>query len=136
MKKIFSAHFVFSFLHFVRVRAAHQPHVMTKYKLSKLSFRYLHVPKENQTIMKSFFKIILYLATLKSNLAIFENPFQIRHLFGRLFELDSKIRQNQYLVDENIKIFQDRVSNFRQEIEKNAQLLGFEKFSDNNGYLG
>ena len=94
------------------------------------------MPKENQTIMKLLFKIILYLATLKSNLAIFENPFQIRHLFGRLFELDSKIRQNQYLVDENIKIFQDKVSNFRQEIETNAKLLGLEKFSDNNGYLG
>ena len=89
--------------------------------------------------MKLIFKIILYFEVLKSNLAMFENPFQLRHLFGTMFEIDSKIRQIGILEQENIGTFQEKVSTFRQEIEIASELKGCEKYPtppNGKGYLG
>ena len=77
--------------------------------------------------MKTLFKIILYLEVLKSNLAIFENPFQLGHLFGRVFEIDSEIRQMS-IIDNNIEIFHEKVLTFLQEIKVASLLAGYKKY--------
>ena len=87
--------------------------------------------------MKSLFKIVLYLEVLKSNWAIFENPFQIGYLFVKVLEIDLKIHQMQVELDKKIETFQGKVSTFRQEIE--VALSGYEKHPtppNTKGYLG
>ena len=70
--------------------------------------------------MKSLLKIILCFEFLRSSLAIFDNPFHLQDLFVRVLEIDSKIRQFGILEHEFIKMFQEKVFTFRQEIEKST----------------
>ena len=74
--------------------------------------------------MKSLLKIMLCFEFLRSNLAIFDNPFHLQHLFVRVLEIDSKIRQFGILEHEFIKKFQEKVFTFRQEIEKSTKVRG------------
>ena len=70
--------------------------------------------------MKSLLNIILCFEFLRSSLAIFDNPFHLQDLFVRVLEIDSKIRQFGILEHEFIKMFQEKVFTFRQEIEKST----------------
>ena len=89
--------------------------------------------------MKSIFKIILWFEVLKSNLAVFENPFKLQALFGKMFEIDSKIHQIMDVRDINLKAVQERIFIFRQEIKITSELMSHEKYPrppKARGYLG
>ena len=89
--------------------------------------------------MKSIFKIVLWFEVLNLNLAVFENPFKLQALFGKMFEIDSKIHQIMDVRDINLKAVQERIFMFRQEIQITSKLMGHEKYPrppKARGYLG
>ena len=89
--------------------------------------------------MKSILRIILWFEIFQSNLAVFENPFQLQALFGKMFEVDSIIRKVITVEDASLKVFQEKVSMFKQEIQITAKLMGHEKnpkIPNARGYLG
>ena len=89
--------------------------------------------------MKSIFKIVLWFAVLNLNLAVFENPFKLQALFGKMFEIDSKIHQIMDVRDINLKAVQERIFMFRQEIQITSELMGHKKYPrppKARGYLG
>ena len=89
--------------------------------------------------MKSIFKIILWFQVLKLNLAVFENPFKLQALFGKMFEIDSKIRQIMDVGDISLKAVQERIFMFREEIQIASKLMGQGKYPRPpyaRGYLG
>ena len=89
--------------------------------------------------MKLIFKIIICLEILKLNSAVFENPFQLQALFGRVFEIDSKIIEISALQQENFEIFHKKISTFRHEIQNISELMNYEKIPkppSSRGHLG
>ena len=89
--------------------------------------------------MKSILRIILWFEVFQSNLAVFENPFQLQALFGKMFEIDSIIRKFATVENATLKVFQEKVTMFRQEIEITAKLMGHEKnpkIPNTRGILG
>ena len=62
-------------------------------------------------------RVTLCLILVKTNVAIFENPFQIRNLFGYVLEIGSKIVELR-IDDENVNTLLKKISTFRHEIEE------------------
>ena len=87
--------------------------------------------------MRPVSTLAFYLLLIESSLAIFENPFIIRSLFGKLFQIESKIREiNVAIDDRNVQILLEKVTIFRNEIDVAAKIAGYAKDSKADGYLG
>ena len=92
--------------------------------------------------MRPVSNLAFYLLLIESSLAIFENPFLIRSLFGKLFQIESKIREinaNQRestIDDRNVQILLEKVTTFRNEIDAASKVAGYAKDSKADGYLG
>ena len=67
-------------------------------------------------------RVILCLILAKTNIAIFENPFQIRNLFGYVLEIGSKIVELR-IDDENVNTLLKKISTFRQEIDASSSVV-------------
>ena len=67
--------------------------------------------------MKLLLKIVLCFQIVISNLALYENPFQLQQLFGTMFKIDRKIRHLREVDIKFIEKIQEKVYAFRQEIE-------------------
>ena len=87
--------------------------------------------------MRPVSNLAFYLLLIESSLAIFENPFLIRSLFGKLFQIESKIREiNVAIDDRNVQILLEKVTTFRNEIDVASKVAGYAKDSKADGYLG
>ena len=87
--------------------------------------------------MRPVSNLVFYLLLIKSSLAIFENPFLIRSLFGKLFQIESKIREiNVAIDDRNVQKLLEKVTTFRNEIDAASEIAGYTKDSKADGYLG
>ena len=74
-------------------------------------------------------KVTLCLILVKTNVAIFENPFQIRNLFGYVLEIGSKIVELR-IDDENVNTLLKKISTFRHEIEEASTSIGNPNIND------
>ena len=77
--------------------------------------------------MKLLLKIVLCFQLTISNLALYENPFQLQQLFGTMFKIDRKI---QHLREVDIKFIEkihEKVFAFHQEIEDTPDFNKYEK---------
>ena len=87
--------------------------------------------------MRPVSNLAFYLLLIESSLAIFENPFLIRSLFGKLFQIESKIREiNVAIDDRNVQTLLEKVTTFRNEIDAASKIAGYTKDSKADGYLG
>ena len=87
--------------------------------------------------MRPVSNLAFYLVLIESSLAIFENPFLIRSLFGKLFQIESKIREiNVAIDDRNVQTLLEKVTTFRNEIDVASKVAGYAKDSKADGYLG
>ena len=87
--------------------------------------------------MRPLSNLAFFLLLIESSLAIFENPFLIRSLFGKLFQIESKIREINVTIDNrNVKKLLEKVTIFRNEIDVAAKIAGYAKDSKADGYLG
>ena len=87
--------------------------------------------------MRPVSNLAFYLLLIESSLAIFENPFLLRSLFGKLFQIESKIREiNVGIDDRNVQILLEKVSTFRNEIDVASKVAGYAKDSKADGYIG
>ena len=87
--------------------------------------------------MRPVSNLAFFLLLIESSLAIFENPFLIRSLFGKLFQIESKIREiNMTIDDRNVQKLLEKVTIFRNEIDVAAKIAGNAKDSKADGYLG
>jgi hypothetical protein len=87
--------------------------------------------------MRPVSNLVFYLLLIESSLAIFENPFLIRSLFGKLFQIESKIREiNVAIDDRNVQILLEKVTTFRNEIDAASKVAGYVQDSKADGYLG
>ena len=87
--------------------------------------------------MRPVSNLAFYLLLVESSLAIFENPFIIRSLFGKLFQIESKIREINVAIDNrNVQTLLEKVATFRNEIDAASKVAGYAKDSKADGYLG
>ena len=88
--------------------------------------------------MRPLSNLAFFLLLIESSLAIFENPFLIRSLFGKLFQIESKIREiNVTIDDRNVKKLLEKVTIFRNEIDVAAKSAGYTRPDLRaDGYLG
>ena len=87
--------------------------------------------------MRPVSNLAFYLVLIESSLAIFENPFLIRSLFGKLFQIESKIREiNVAIDDRNVQTLLKKVTTFLNEIDVASKVAGYAKDSKADGYLG
>ena len=77
--------------------------------------------------MKLLLKIVLCFQLTISNLALYENPFQLQQLFGTMFKIDRKIRHLREVDIKFIEKIQEKVFAFRQEIKDTPDFNKYEK---------